>query len=523
MTTNFVETGDVPQRTVAERTDASPVPADAAPLETAVALFHTLQRRGVRYCHWKSNLRLAHALAGKTDLDLLVDRADSQIVRQTLDAYDVKPVLAAPGKAYPGVENYLGFDRASGELFHLHVHYQLVLGEQFVKNYRLPLERHLLDSVYNLHGVPVPAPEWELVVLALRALLKYRDRDAVKDILAIRSPGIPAHIRQEIQWLLAQTTLDCVRHAVSLAPHVIPGAAVIAFLEIMQENQRAGQRLFRLRSQVRRALRPYQRYTRVQAVGQYGRELWRRSKRMHRQRASRKMTSHAGGQTLALIGADGAGKSTHCAALTAWLGWKLDVRCYYLGSKQPSRRSKLLYMLFRGARRSYRTACQRFGAESGLARPVRTLRDLLLWSHYLSIGRDRYLRCWRGSKEAMGGSLIIYDRYPVASMLDGPKIWQDDRAHTGRLAQRLAQMEQALYRTLPAPDCVLALDVDPAVSLQRKPDHDRAAIEAKSRLVRSLTEETASAPTLGQVVYVDANQPRAAVLQQLKVAIWQRL
>ena len=128
---------------------------DSVSLESVANLFQALHQRGVRYCHWKSNLRLEKSLRGQTDLDLLVDRKDSQGFTQILDSHNIKPILAAPGKRYPDVEDYLGLDPVSGKLFHLHVHYQLVLGEQFVKNYRLPLEAHFLDSVQWRHGVKV--------------------------------------------------------------------------------------------------------------------------------------------------------------------------------------------------------------------------------------------------------------------------------------------------------------------------------------------------------------------------------
>ena len=159
-------------------------------------LFHDLNEASIRYCHWKSNLRLPEAMQGETDLDLLVDRKHSEDFRRILYQHDIKPCMAAREMRYPALEDYLGFDQTSGKLFHLHVHYQLVLGEQFVKNYRIPIETQVLDSVHFDSGVKVPAAEVELSILCMRALLKYRDRDFIKDYFSIRYPGIPNHIRQ---------------------------------------------------------------------------------------------------------------------------------------------------------------------------------------------------------------------------------------------------------------------------------------------------------------------------------------
>src|SRR3989304_19583 len=92
----------------------------ATALKTVVDLFRALNQRGVRYCHWKSNRRLELGLCGRTDLDLLVDSEHATEFRGLLAEHQVKLVLAPPGKHYPSIENYLGFDPTTGKLFHLH-------------------------------------------------------------------------------------------------------------------------------------------------------------------------------------------------------------------------------------------------------------------------------------------------------------------------------------------------------------------------------------------------------------------
>jgi hypothetical protein len=195
------------------------------PLAVLEALFHDLGQRGIRYCHWKSNSHLAAAVRGETDLDLLVDREQVDAFRSTLSDHDFKAMVAAPGKDYPGVENYLGFDESSGHLVHLHVHYQLVLGQQHVKDHRIPIEEEMLDSVREIAGVPVPSAAMELIVLAMRAVLKYRTRDAAKDVLGIRTSGIPRSILSEAEWLYADTSEEEIAETLGgLPPACHPGS-----------------------------------------------------------------------------------------------------------------------------------------------------------------------------------------------------------------------------------------------------------------------------------------------------------
>lgn len=484
-------------------------------LPTATALFATLNREGVRYCHWKSNLRLDQSLAGQTDLDLLVDPADAARFLNTLRAFGARRVLAPPGKRYPSIADYLGYDEATGKLFHLHVHYQLVLGEQFVKNYRLPLARRFLDSARPVNGVMVPAAELELAVLSLRALLKYRDRDAVKDFLLIRSPGIPDHIRAEIQWLMAQTTTARVYEVAAEALGMRAAETIIAFLLRVRAAPRNGRALWRLRRDARAVLRPYRRAGRARALARYLIELARRRRRF-RLGPPRKMTLPGRGVAVGLLGADGAGKTTVAAELAAWLGRMMDVRGYYQGSKQPSLLSSGLYLAFRAFRRGHRGWSTRRGAGGAGARLLAGGRQLFLNAHYLSVGIDRLRRHRAGQRAVERGAVVIYDRFPLIDPLDGPVI----RRAAGDRETEAARLEEALYRRFQPPDAFLVLAVDPVVSLRRKPDHNLAVVEAKADLLRRLAEDPALGPVAERGVIIDAGRPLPVVLADARRTLW---
>lgn len=498
------------------RPAAAPAPDATA---TTTALFDAFNRAGIRYCHWKSNLRLGRGLSGATDLDLLIDPADAVRFREQLVAFGVRRVLAPPGKRYPSIEDYLGFDRMTGALFHLHVHYQLVLGEQFVKNYRLPLEARFLDSARPRLGVMTPTPELELTVLCLRALLKYRDRDGVKDLLGIRSPGIPAPISDEIRRLAAQTTIDetCATTQETLGPEV--GDVIARFLPLALAESRNGRALLRLRHDVRDALRPYRRHGRGLALAHYVRESIRRRNRL-RFAPARKMSLTGGGLSVALLGADGAGKTTVTTALHSQFGRMLETRRYYLGSKQPSRLSSWLYVAFRAFRRGRRSFAARFGDENIAARALAAARQSLLYAHYLSVGRDRYRRHRRGLRDVARGALVLYDRFPLVAPLDGPIIRESGE---GRLARAFARREESLYRRFQPPDLLVALVVDPDLSLRRKPDHDREAVETKARLLNELINGQGTHPVAGRIVVIDAAQQLPLVLAEAGAAIWDSL
>ncbi len=492
-------------------------------LKAVVELFQVLNRRQVRYCHWKSNLRLERSLSGQTDLDLLVDPQHILVFEQILAEHRIKNVLAPPGKRYPSLKDYIGFDPSTGRCFHLHIHYQLVLGEQFVKNYHLPLESLFLDLVRLHHGVKIPVPELELIVLSIRALLKYRDRDAVKDILLIRSSGIPAHILDEIHWLFKQSSADELSRRLREISQYIPANIIQEFLISVSDSPRDGRKLLHLRREVRKALGLYQRYNRAIASLIYVRELWKRRNSFLKFKPDRKMTLPHRGLVVALVGVDGAGKTTLCQELASWLAWKMDAHLYYLGSKQLSRLSEGLYFLFRMYRRSYRTFSGRFGEKNIISKWLAALRQTMLYSHNLSIGYDRYRRYLAGKRNAGKGSIAIFDRFPLAAPLDGPQIHLAAAGDQSIRAASFSKWEQRLYAKFQPPDLLVVLSVSPEISIQRKPDHQLETIEAKNQILSELTAgvQTQTYPT--EWICIDAEQPFDEVLRQVKIEIWKKI
>ncbi len=508
-----------------ERHDVVPA-VSPAPLPALVAFFRELAADGIGHCSWKSNEHLVAGLTGNSDIDLLVARDDATRFREIAARHDLKPIVPPPDATHVAMEHLLGHDPRSGRTFHIHVHWQLVLGERHVKNHRIPLERAFLEPTQLLDGVPVPRPEMELVVLVIRTLLKYRARDVVKDVLGIRTPGLPGETRREIAWLLDRTTVTDVKAVLRadggelLAPDL-----AARFLDIATHDSRSGYALFTLRRRVRRSLGHLRRTGRVRASARYFLALFRR-RQSRRRPADTGMTLPGGGLTIALVGSDGSGKSTIAAALEEWLGWKLSVRTFYLGSKAPSRSSDWTYVAFRALRRGHRTVTARTRRPRA-AEPIARTRDVMLALHHLAVARDRIRRHRRGCGDAQTGRVVIFDRLPLERisirpehrLLDGPQIRTVLDARRRGTIRRLAGVEDRMYRRIGLPDHLVVLDVNPDVSFGRKPDHEPAVLAAKSRAaaeLASLAEATRSV----NVIRIDANRDLDIVLRDLKARLW---
>src|SRR5687767_2140206 len=100
-------------------------------------LFNSLEQKGIRHCHWKSNIRLEATLAAAEDIDLLVDQRDAGLFYAVLLENGFKLTQSRSGGGHPGVFHALGLDEASAELVHVHAYFQIVSGDSLVKNYRM--------------------------------------------------------------------------------------------------------------------------------------------------------------------------------------------------------------------------------------------------------------------------------------------------------------------------------------------------------------------------------------------------
>jgi thymidylate kinase len=210
--------------------------------------------------------------------------------------------------------------------------------------------------------------------------------------------------------------------------------------------------------------------------------------------------------------------------LNKWLAWKLQVRCYYMGSQQPSLVTRLLYTVYRIIRKVYRI-WSGFVGEKLISSDLRWLQHLSRNLYHLSVGQDRYRRYIRARQQAARGAVALCDRYPLAAIccvmegrpMDGPQIAVEAGQEMDKITRVLSATEQDIYRKIRPPDHIFVLHVSPEVSQRRKPDHNPEMIEAKSQALKQMERQGL------HVIDVNADQPFEQVLLQIKTALWQFL
>lgn len=480
-------------------------PASSRHLACVVDLLAELEQRGVRYVHWKSNEHLEEALRGETDLDLLVHREDQSEFESTVREYGFVPMSLPRARRFPGRSGFLGFDWTTGSLAQLDVHHALVLGEQLVKNHHLPIEEWLLTDTTHLLGVQIPSAARESIVFYLRVCFKSTLRQRLS--AAVRNtPVIPENIQREARWLAGQVDENELTKALDSVELPIPKDGVEEFFRRISNGGLEWRYLARTKRSLMWRLRRFQR--RPAAIAWVWKGLLRfRSSRWARWLGlgipSKRILGRA--PFIAVVGADGSGKSRLTSDLTAWLRWKLAVRHLYLGQPKKGLLFKMLNKpgsIVRG---------MGSGRGSGILHRVSSATDAMKWV-YLASRRRRLVSA--GLKAAGDGEVVFAERFPLEEFwampvpMDGPRLQSR--------SSRLSSLELKQYSEIPRPDVILVLAADLETLRGRKTDLGVPEHRSKADAVLALEE--------GPGVHViDAGRPYSDVLLEAKRRVWEAI
>jgi hypothetical protein len=475
-------------------------------LRLAGALLTKLDAAGIGYVHWKSNEHLDASLRGETDLDLLVPPEEAPAFAGVVENLGFVAMAAPQERRVPGISAYLGCDTETGTLLHLDVTESLTIGERLLKNHILGVETWLMADPVSLYEVPTPSPEKELIVLFIRCMLKTRWRQLIRSAVKGGSP-LPPRIRAELAWLGKRVDPNQLSEAVSTSGLPVSGAEITDFYGRVVDERLGLAYVRRVRALLGRRLRSSERLPRHRAVPKRW-WLWLRSTAVMGALGlgvpSRTLTGN--GVVVAVVGADGSGKSRLTRDLESWLGAKLGVRHVYFG--QP--KSGFWYKLLNKPGSLARARQVRSGPLPLLSRYT----DPLKW---MMLGRHRR-RMMRGARQlASKGSIVIAERFPLPEFesmrapMDGPRLQQDLESPAS-----WARYEQRQYDAIGLPDLLIVLDTDLKTLRSRKLD---LGVEEHSSKVAAVS---ALEPGPGRVI-LDAGEPYEEVLLEAKTALWETI
>ena len=204
-----------------------------------------------------------------------------------------------------------------------------------------------------------------------------------------------------------------------------------------------------------------------------------------------KRRASTGGLVVALVAPDGLGKSTQTDLLTRIFAWKLGCAQVYVGTGEGDGWwfRKGLQNFLSPRRHQLKAVIQRDRKEPrGGAMGKVLAAGLALWAVLIAI--ERYGVVKRAHRWATRGLIVVCDRWPQTlrkGYLDGPMIQSDLPAVPGLAA--LARFEERLYHKMSEckPDLILHLVSDFSVSESRKPGEiSKEGFEARMSLMSEL-------------------------------------
>jgi len=461
-------------------------------------LAKTLEERGVPYCQWKGHWSAHRWAAGLGDVDLLVDHEARVEFRTLVTNLGFRAALPPGERQLPGVESYLGHDPAVPRLLHLHVHYRLVLGDFWRTTYRIPIERAMLETAGAGTLFRVPDPTFQFVVFVLRMILLQQGRPLL---------ALGTRWRRSIQIQLNNLEGLTERQALAtvLSRH-LPLIDLPLFdrcVASLRGESGAIERAL-LPDQLHRRLESYAHRPSVAALLSAAADK-AMPLTFRRRLFDERMRFAGGGMVIALVGGDGAGKSTSAAELAGWLAPDIATTRAHLG--QPPR--SLFTLAVGGALKIEQWLNQRLRRQSRGASHLELLR-------YVCTARDCYRLYRRVHRFAAAGGVAVCERYPVPQVPThvGPCIPALISANPTPLVRLLQAAEAGYYRRILAPDALFVLRLDPELAVLRKPEEPANYVRTRVRAACEADWSGSSAQM------VDASRPFPDVLNDLKSRLW---
>lgn len=213
------------------------------------------------------------------------------------------------------------------------------------------------------------------------------------------------------------------------------------------------------------------------------------------------------GLTVALVGADGAGKSTMTRALraaplpgpvrTLYMGVNLEASSLML----PTTRLLVAVKRWRGGRPDLVGSPLRAVEAGDSPLPARFVRSSWNVVRFLVWAMEEWLRVAIALWFRWRGRLVVFDRHFVADY------WDADIAPTQRPRSRCARLHGwMLLHLYPKPDLTICLDAPAAVLHARKPESTPEWLEERRQQYLALAEQSRT------MVVLDATRPFDVVL-----------
>jgi len=313
-------------------------------------------------------------------------------------------------------------------------------------------------------------------------------------------------MRHELAYLVGQTNTDELEDMLKKVSAVLPKKCSELLRRAAMDPEAVSPKLLK---SLKKTLHPFRRYGPLTEIFTY---CWRRCAAIiGRITGSSGKKLSSGGGMFAVVGADGAGKTTVVREMMTKFGQKIRVKSYYLGSGRYTFRTRVIWVFF--------APTVVISKLLPSCRMLLFIRSLFCGLLEYSFALDRFQRYRRGWRHAANGTVVVFERFPIADVIDHPSVnawdegWSQHRvmlwlgARIGRIYDKFKQPQRFLY-----------LRIDPLEAVKRKPNDHRLEVIApkQDRLSRFARGNRG-------VLEIDAMAPLEGVVAKILDGIWTSL
>lgn len=428
--------------------------------------FSTIEKKGIRYVHWKSNLNLQNALMGDDDLDILVHPEDKTLLEGVFRDLNIIRGYSEKDAWQEGVCHYYGLDEETIQIVHIHLHYALPVGYDYNKNFSLPIVDEVLTTKVQLHNVFVSCPEYEYIILVFRILIKNAftpfllSSPVTQFKLFNKSKKIDGNALKEFEELKNKVNRHVLKEYLGKSKLGVSFDFFGQCEKVVSENNSI-LALFKTSKQLKKKLKfcrsdneiksffiSFYRLNKNRLKGvlnKFFKNTYRGTK-----------TPEFGGRIFAFIGGDGAGKSTNISKLKKNLSKNFKTISLHIGKPPKSILGGLLYY------------------SSRLLRLIK-LKSISKNLMYLRLAIDRKKAFQKALKFRKKGMIVILDRIPLKEItaMDAPRI-------NPKKYPILSKFEKKQYKNIKGIDLLFIMKLNPETAIQRRPEDNPDQLKIRS-------------------------------------------
>lgn len=482
----------------------------------------------VRYCHWKSNEHLVEGLDGITDLDVFVIPADKEIAEAHLIECQFIKFRPQICNQYPLVDEWMGFDKETGNLIHVHLHYQIITGTKFCKEYIYPLDDIIIRTrqLDEENRVYVTSPDLEIIILYTRIALKATNKKCIKT---------DKDQQKEIDYL---KTIINSKSLKSFCDNLL-GESSEKLYELISKESLTQEEWYEVYKIAKKWLSANKKYNSLHALwrAKYYRvknKIVRVLNKRYDLAIINKKTLYDSKVSICFLGQDGSGKSTVSLDIEKWLRWKIEAHRFYLGSGEHY--SSLFKSLLNYGNKINSSNPKTVNVKSEVegyqtmnnSTKKRCLKKriggVINSLNLVNIAKRAYKETIRADKYSMNGGIPLFDRFPqmqYSGINDGPKIRCKYLANgeNSIIQKYLAKREEYYLEQIleHQPSLIIKLMLSPEESIRRKPFENLALVSKKHEIIKNLKFDNS------EVFIVDAMQDYKDELLLIKRIIWDHL